>query len=388
MSDVTYRFLEPLDVLFLRGNKLFGDSGSFGESLVPPWPSVAAGALRSRMLVVAGIDLADFARGAATHPQIGTPATPGPFTITAFHLARRMRNGAIEILVSPPADVVVSKSEGGLEIRRLERKFLGDRLPNSYPLPELPVLAEPHRSKPESGYWLAQAGWQAYLRGEVPQPDQFVAQKTLWAMDTRVGVGLDKNTRAAEEGRLFTVQAVAPVKQVTGAEYDLGFVVGIAGADPPQDGLVRLGGDGRAASLQAIDWKSPEPDYDAIARKRRCRLVLTTPGIFEQGWLPTGAARNEAGSKEGVRFELSGVRGRIVAAAVPRAETVSGWDLAKWQPKPAQRVAPTGSVYWLELDEGVSAEDLRKLVARGLWPENGENAARRAEGFNRFVFAA
>ena len=56
-------FIEPLDVLFLRGNKLFGDPGSFGEAMIPPWPSVAAGALRSRMLADAGIDLAAFARG-------------------------------------------------------------------------------------------------------------------------------------------------------------------------------------------------------------------------------------------------------------------------------------------------------------------------------------
>ncbi len=35
-------FIEPLDVLLLRGNKLFGDPGSHGEALIPPWPSVAA----------------------------------------------------------------------------------------------------------------------------------------------------------------------------------------------------------------------------------------------------------------------------------------------------------------------------------------------------------
>jgi len=43
MSTVESVFLEPLDVLFLRGNKLFGDPGSFGESLVPPWPSGGGG---------------------------------------------------------------------------------------------------------------------------------------------------------------------------------------------------------------------------------------------------------------------------------------------------------------------------------------------------------
>ena len=33
-------------------------------------------------------------------------------------------------------------------------------------------------------------------------------------------------------------------------------------------------------------------------------------------------------------------------------------------------------------------EALRKLVANGLWPAPGEDAQRRAEGFNRFSFAS
>ena len=41
--SIETRFIEPLDVLFLRGNKLFGDPGSHGESLVPPWPSLTTG---------------------------------------------------------------------------------------------------------------------------------------------------------------------------------------------------------------------------------------------------------------------------------------------------------------------------------------------------------
>lgn len=40
---MTTVLIEPLDVLILRGNKLFADAGSHGEALMPPWPSVAAG---------------------------------------------------------------------------------------------------------------------------------------------------------------------------------------------------------------------------------------------------------------------------------------------------------------------------------------------------------
>ena len=63
-------------------DKLFGDAGSYGESLVPPWPSVAAGALRSAMLANEGTDPAAFAQGRITHPTLGTPKVPGTFTIT------------------------------------------------------------------------------------------------------------------------------------------------------------------------------------------------------------------------------------------------------------------------------------------------------------------
>src|SRR5690625_3431580 len=116
----TYRFMEPVDVLFMRGNKLFGAPGSYGESLVPPWPSLAAGAIRSRMLVDEGIDLKRFAKGQIEHPQLGTPQKPGDFTVTAFQLARRHADGRVEILVQPPADLVVSADSGGkLALRRL-----------------------------------------------------------------------------------------------------------------------------------------------------------------------------------------------------------------------------------------------------------------------------
>jgi CRISPR-associated protein Cmr3 len=377
-------FLEPLDVLFLRGNKLFGDAGSYGESLVPPWPSVAAGAIRSRMLADTRldgkpIDLAAFARGEVIHPELGTPASPGTFAVAAFHLARRLADGRVEILVAPPADLVVSEGEdGAASVRALAPQAVGaGAVASSSPFAALPVLAETTRGKPATGYWLTEAGWRTYLAGRLPTPDQLVRSSALWAIDARVGVGLDAATRRASDGRLFTVQAVAMRKGV-------GFLAAVTGAEPPQTGSVRLGGDGRAAAILPEATTLPEPDYATIAAAKRCRLVLATPGIFALGWLPTGVTQAADGT---FRFDLHGVQARLVCAAVPRAETVSGWDLARWQPKPAERAAPAGSVYWLdELD--ATAEALRNLVTTGLWSDPCEDAARRAEGFNRFTFAA
>jgi len=385
MSIVESRFIEPLDVLFLRGNKLFGDPGSFGESLVPPWPSVAAGALRSRMLADDGVDLAAFAHGAVEHPTLGTPAQPGAFAVTAFDLARRFADGHVEALIAPPADLVISESDNGsLSVRALRPTSPAAGLLASTPFANLPVLAEPTRGKPAPGYWLTEAGWRRYLAGETPQPAELVKSSELWRIDPRVGVGLDAATGRAADGKLFSVQAVAMAQRHDATGFDVGFLAAVTGAAPPTGGTLRLGGDGRAAAIHVVAANRPESDLAAIAAAKRCRLVLTTPGIFVRGWLPTGATQTADGT---LRFDLHGVRGKLICAAVPRAEIISGWDLAKWQPKPAQRAAPTGSVYWLE-DLVATPDAIRKLADAGLWSEVCEDSARRAEGFNRITLAA
>lgn len=270
-------------------------------------------------------------------------------------------------------------------------------LPSSFPLDQLPVLAQgAKRSKPESGYWLTQAGWQTYLNGETPEATKLVNSSQLWTFDARVGIGMNEATRSVEEGKLFSTQAVVMHKQGNRikddkqtndlqeadsvADYDVGFVVAVSGATPPADGLLRLGGDGRAASIQPVNIALPEPDYKTIASTKRCRIVLTSPGLFPDGWkLPITDSDN--------RVTLpGGITAKLVSAAVPRAEVVSGWDLAKWEPKAAQRVASTGSVYWLdelEASSGSIEDALRKLAVTGLWGEPCEDAGRRAEGFNR-----
>ncbi|MDD5297609.1 MAG: type III-B CRISPR module-associated Cmr3 family protein [Rhodocyclaceae bacterium] len=380
MSAVEYRFIEPLDVLFLRGNKLFGDPGSYGESLVPPWPSVAAGSLRSRMLADEGVDLPAFAAGRVSHPTLGTPEKPGTFAITLFSLARRMADCTVEPLFISPADLVIAETEGqASSIRRLIPAAPAKGVSCSAPLPLLPVLAEEERGKPAGGYWLTASAWRDYLAGGTPKAGDVIKSGELWRIDPRVGVGLDAATGRAADGRLFSVQAVAMRKRehLKQDGFDVGFLAGVSGAVPASVGMLRLGGDGRAAAVHPAKPKLPEVDYAAIAAARRCRIILTSPGIFPGGWALPG---------EDGRFSLGGVSGQVVCAAVPRAEVVSGWDLARWQPKPARRAAPAGSVYWLE-DLEASPETLRKLADTGLWLEPCEDAQRRAEGFNRFVIA-
>jgi CRISPR-associated protein Cmr3 len=202
-----YRFIEPLDVLYLRGNKLFDGVGAHGAALMPPWPSLAAGALRSRMLADAGVDMSAFARGepisdARLADVLGTPAAPGSFRISAFSLARRL-NGVIETCFPLPADVVVTSKEleGALY---LQPTAINSLLRSSAPLPQLPLLRAAKPGKPVGGLWLNGAGWRAYMDGKPLAKEHLLRSSELWRTNPRLGIALAGGRGTVQSGMLYT----------------------------------------------------------------------------------------------------------------------------------------------------------------------------------------
>lgn len=335
-------FLEPLDVLYLRGNQHFGTAGSHGAALMPPWPSLAAGAIRSRLM----------AEGETLESLAG-------FRLTHFGLARWAGDTA-DLFLPLPTDVMVT-AEALDDARYARPTALG--LSSSHPLSRLPVFTQDKPAKPQSGLWLNRAGISAWLAGAPITQDHLVRSKNLWQADSRLGIALDPVKRTAAESRIYTAEAVA-------LEPGVGFVAAYEGAPAlPANALVRLGGDGRGAVARKPTFSFPEPDWARIEKEKRFRLLLVTPAPLTDGWRPAG------------------VPGQLVAAIVNRAETVSGWDLAANDkggvPKRAQRVAPAGSVYWFEdLDGDIAA--LQTLARTGL---PLADPARAAEGFGKLVIA-
>jgi CRISPR-associated protein Cmr3 len=374
---MTTLFIEPLDVLFFRGNKLFGEAGSFGLSLVPPWPSVAAGAIRTAMMSAKALDFKQFASGQVNDLELGTPSQPGTFTLIAFHLAKLNSNFEPEPVFQLPADLSVSRNGTQITINQIRPLKNHEALLSSCKTALLPVLIAPTRNKAEIGWWLNSRGWHRYQQGESLNVADLISSSKLWGTEPRVGIGMNQNTKSVEEGKLFTSQA-------TSFKPGVGFVARIAGANIDNINTVRLGGDGRGAASQVTSLQWGIADFQKLSSSRRCKIVLTTPGLFERGWLPTGFTQSEDGL---IRFELMGIKAKLVCAVVPRGEVISGWDLAKAEPKPAQRAVSTSAVYWLD-DLEATPELLGKVADHGLWSESRHNTARRAEGFNRFSFAA
>ncbi len=371
---VTTLLFRPIDVLYLRGNRLFGGPGDHGDALMPPWPSVFTGAVLSRALADAG-RLSEAARD-KSGPRL-VEEMFGRFSLRWMALADEGGRGRLFFPLS--ADLAVRK-DNGLPLPERIAPVPGERfsgcstsLPDG--LPEHPVLRTKQPGKAEGGYWLTLAGLEKHLASEGIHGDDLVATKKLWKLDPRLGIAMDPKLRTAEEGRIYTAEAVA-------LGDNIGFVCAFSHekGDVPRDGLVRLGGDGRGAEIMEYPYGPP-----ALGRPesgwKRFRMILSTPCPSTTGWFPPGV-----GLLDGGYILRSGeLIARLVCAAVPRYEVISGWNVAKHVPKPAVRMIPAGSVYWFEVQEGDSG-DLLPLWESGLLFDDAQNSGRWREGFGRVWF--
>jgi len=307
-----WRAIWPLDVLYLRGNRLFGGGGDHSEALMPPWPSVFAGAIRSRMLMDAGVDLGKFTDERAEAPAVlttvlGTPSKPGTFRIAGMALVAPGGNGVTRAVFPLPADLAVTRKTGEpIEITRLAPRPWPEGVSTSVSTAKAMVLCRAEPAKAEAGYWLTAEGFGAWLRGGTPAPRQLVHCSALWKPDPRLGIALDRSTRTSAKGKLYTSDTVAMVRGT-------GFLVSIAGAGEeqvPSSGLLRLGGDGRGAEITR--WTGDMPEGVNPAEGEPFALYLETPGLFPSGWVPPGV------DPATLRLEAPGVSGRLAAASVPR----------------------------------------------------------------------
>ena len=413
--DTISCFLRPVDVLYVRGNKLFGAAGDHGEALMPPWPSMAAGALRSHLLAAGGVPLDDYALGVTDMlngalSTLGTPENPGAFRIAWFSAAQVENDKPQPVLPIPADHFVPAPAEKQARPKRiipLKPTPLNNGVACSSATPDVAVLQTPEQAKPASGWLLNAEGIAAWVRGEELDAEKHIVQaKDIWRTETRLGIARDLATGTAAEGQIYTSDVVSFCGD--GDATDGGFLAVVKGLAPEAQkyfaaALLRLGGDGRAATVDAVSWTPPEPDWERIEKMRACRIMLTTPGIFPEGWQLPGM------DEDGVWRGPNGLTGRLRCAAVPRHQVVSGWDLSALadprkgedkrkiigtgHPKPAQRAAPTGSVYWLHELEGDITGGLSALLEEGLWACMNEeldtwSAQRRAEGFNNCLVGA
>jgi CRISPR-associated protein Cmr3 len=368
---VTLLTIRPLDVLMLRGNRLFG-GGVHGLSYMPPWPSVVTGAIVSRVLADKGL-LCDVTREPDKALQVVQNCLGPDFSLRFLALQKD------RILWFPlPADLAAVQSEQGtFALRRMKPSPIPKPVLCSGLLPYSVRMEPSDRRKPLTGMWISVEGLAAHFSGKLPDEKSLLPSQQFWGNDPRLGIALYTDARTAEEGAIYTTDAVALRPGVC-------LCADFTGDNLPQSGLIRLGGDGRAAEVLPTDENTLQSCRD-IGRPesgwKGFRLILATPGLFQDGWRPPVVDDTN-------RMFLDGLEAELVAAAVPRAAVVSGWDIAAHSPKPARRLAPAGSCYWFRVIKG-DTQALTPLWEKGLWSFIDPRlsfATRRHEGWNRVWF--
>ncbi len=199
--------------------------------------------------------------------------------------------------------------------------------------------------------------------------------------EERTHVCIDPETGAAAESRLFTTLGLRFAENVR-----LGVRVRVEEKDVlPDRDMYTLGGDRRPVFLRwgehLVDWPSlPRGIGDGIGM----RLLLITPGLFDGGWAPQWLIRSaETGTF--VEMPETGIAMRLCSACVRRWEPCHGWDMTvgkKGGPKPLQKTAPAGSVYFVELEKGSDG----KTAVQALWNRSLCTAkAHRNDGMGRIL---
>lgn len=362
-------FIEPNDVLMFRDGRPFaGGDDHFARGIFPPSPATIYGALRSHILSNHWSEFNKFKDNSEQIPEdvkreIGTNEKLGSLVLSQFTLARRNSNG-IEQFFPIPKDVVKKKGSGDLKLYELAPQ----KLPENIIITDLPArllnMWYPSEDVMEvvSGF-LSLKEMARYLTGVAPS--KVIESIDIFAIDERTGIRKSKTSRSVETGGLYSVEYFRLNK-------DIGFAVEVDNTKLlPEFGILRLGGDNRSARYSKTSWNeiSTEPIKKKIADTKQFKLILTTPAIFINGWLPSGIDLNT------MQGQINGIEIKLISASIGKPVGIGGYDFVKNHPKVMKKAVPAGSVYYFELKEGTVDSLFERLWLKSISDE------RKQEGF-------
>lgn len=340
--------IEPRDPLIVRDGRPFGAdvAGARARSLDFPFPSTTTGGVRTRYGLAKGGNF-----DATMIAEVKNISVRGPL------LVELDAKGHIDQwMLAAPTDALWFEYEAKddkhailqrlvpLQLREGEMTNLADGLS--------PVgLTNPDPQKP-FGYaprywrWDRFSQWlqnpSTLTKAEKQAVTDFGHNGPLAEERTHVSIAPD--TQTAAEGALFQTRGLEFTRTINEQRRRLALAV-MTDADLPAGSLSPLGGERRL-----VTWRNNQDtqtdcfsDFlpklrSAIQDTAACRVVLLTPAHFKAGYCPEWLLQ----PRYDVTCELK-------AAAVHRAQVVSGWDFEKKGPKPTRRLAPAGSVYFLKL---------------------------------------
>lgn len=335
--------ITPLDSLFFRDGKPFtmGDD-TWADSIFPPYPSVIYGALRS---IYFSNNINEFEKANKDNdPTRNLKITNIYYTIdnnAHYHL---------------PLDLVQLKNRSDMVKLKEARKKLYKLSPlrhveKSYESSiqgNLDILAHESEVEALETGIISDDGLHTYLDGYV---DELEGKKLIdfIVKESKIGIELDKGSNSSKDGSFYRVE----MNRIDSIKICVEF----EGMDIPQNGFMKLGGEGRIASYREVQNKNI---YDIELKGNRFKIYLSTPAIFENGWIPSWI------NEDTLEGEYNGLKLRLMTAVIGKYNLIGGFDMQKRCPKPMRKAVPSGSVYYFELLEGETNMVLEEFHKRSI----------------------
>ncbi|WP_110513715.1 type III-B CRISPR module-associated protein Cmr3 [Herpetosiphon llansteffanensis] len=363
--------IQPINSLVVADGRPFENQpGSRAKSLNFPPPSVTVGGFRARAGVKANFDfsakLSDL-----QYANLMAMQVRGPILLKE----------SLDLLipfVAAPADALIRQDGADVTCYRLQpldpslfpsnQTDLGN--PQNPDQPSFALVGSKQETKGKAPanlprFWNWDGMFLPWLMNPLTGPidlqqKQIDGQILDLVRDTRTHVAIKASTQIAEDGRLFQTQGLN--FHTLEASYSLG----LWGENPIETAIASLG-----AERRLVKWQQPttpiSPYFtsihpailDAIKQAKRCRIVLLTPAIWDNGFYPSSLA------SFGLPIEIA-----VKAIVNPRPEYVSGWDLREKKPKATRRLAPAGTVLFVEL---AGSEDAIEQWASQFWFSNSSS---------------
>jgi CRISPR-associated protein Cmr3 len=238
----------------------------------------------------------------------------------------------------------------------------------------------PELQKNEGGYkgleqtWVTAEGWQKLLDGETLTKKELYKAADLFSNEPRLGIAINNASRSVIDKKLYQTQHLRLKEDVT-IQLDLKGLDKTLVAKLPAEScheILRLGGEGRMASLTAFDKHQPLPCLQSELLKKFIIHFITAadfngkifPETFEK-------QKNEIGQIISWKGTINEITFIIEAAVIGKVHREGGWDMQKHQPRAVKSYIPAGSAWFCRLnDESLTGKEvIEKLNGQSIGAE-------------------
>lgn len=319
--------INAVDLLFFKDGKPFSmGEENWANGIFPPPPSVFYGALRTSY----------FSKNLDLFAKANKEDDP----------TRSLRINGIyffvdnDLFLPAPADLVTKSDELDKSVLSLYKLSLADKPSiGNYPLDKLLVYSGNSKvERLQEQLLLRLSYFNKYISGDFDKLTAVKLDKYI-NIEPKIGIGRNNISKSAAESMLYRVGMIRTEKD----NNKLSFVVDFDGLNIEKNGLLKLGGEGRAVSFEAFSMNDSEILKPQI-NSNIIKLYLLTPAIFENGSLP---------DLQKPLFKKYNMK--LIAAALQGFKSLGGFDMEKIQPKPMYRAVKEGSVYYFTFEGDAQA---------------------------------